>query len=195
MLQDLASPPPDAPSFVVHVDHRRVIEAALARHRPALAERARRLCRGRLDADDLVQDTLERALRAADQIREPRAVRSWLFTILTHVFIDRVRSLRAAPQAEVFSDVMADDEPIEAEPWTKLSLEDLQRALAHLPADARVVFIAHCVHGKPYQTIATELGIPRGTVGTRLLRARRVLRRVLTQVLAEREQAQATQPA
>jgi RNA polymerase sigma-70 factor (ECF subfamily) len=67
-----------------------------------------------------------------------------------------------------------------------LSLEDLQRAVVRLPVDARQVFLAHCVHGKPYQQVAQELGIPRGTVGTRLLRARRLLRRLLTQALEER---------
>jgi RNA polymerase sigma-70 factor (ECF subfamily) len=187
MLQDSATRLADDSFSAPMPDHRRGVEAALARHRPALAAHARRLCRGQLDADDLVQDTFERALRAADRVRDPGAVRGWLFTILTNVFIDRVRMLRSAPEAEagIIEEMPHVEEPPDDGPWARLTGDDLRAAVARLPADARAVYLAHCIEGMPYASIAAALGIPRGTVGTRLLRARRLLRRLLTERMAE----------
>jgi RNA polymerase sigma-70 factor (ECF subfamily) len=160
-----------------------IAPAMLAIHRSALTARARQLSRGQLDADDLVQDTLERALRAADQVRDPAAVRGWLFTILHRVFIDRVRTLRVAPEAEAVTDVAAED--TDDEPWRHLTLDDLRAAIARLSPDLRIVYVRRCGDGKSYAAIAEELGIPRATVGTRLLRARRQLREMLMARLDE----------
>jgi RNA polymerase sigma-70 factor, ECF subfamily len=187
MLQDGAARHDADPFPTADITSRRHIEAAVARHRPALAGHARRLCRGQLDPEDLVQDTLERALRAAGRVRDPQAVRGWLFTILTHVFIDRVRMMRSAPEAEsgTVDRIAAATESADTGPWDRLTGDDLRSAVVRLPDDAREVYLAHCIHGKPYAAIAEELGIPRGTVGTRLLRARRLLRRMLSERVQE----------
>jgi RNA polymerase sigma-70 factor (ECF subfamily) len=182
MLPSTAAPRDDG-AFIRASQPTTIAPALFAVHRTALKTRARQLCRGQLDADDLVQDTLERALRAADQVRDPEAVRGWLLAILHHVFIDRVRTLRVAPEAEAVTDVAAEDTV--DEPWQHLTLDDLRAAIARLSPDLRVVYVRRCGDGKSYAAIADELGIPRATVGTRLLRARRQLRELLLDRLDE----------
>jgi len=165
------------PSAVSDRAHRRALEAFLARHHAALSDRARRLCRQSVDAEDLVQDALERATRAFHQVRDEAAGRAWLFAILHNLFVDRVRVQQSAPTLEAINDERivgpdAGDPP----PWSNLTPDDLRAAVARLPERLRRSYCAHYFEGKDYATIAREIGIPRNTVGTRLLRARRQLR-------------------
>ncbi len=146
------------------------IEAAV----PALRRYAATLVRQRQDADDLVQDTLVRALAALPRdAARITAVRPWLFTILHNLGISRWRTLRrrAAGPAPLDSDL-----PVApAQDW-HLSTRDLLRGLDRLPADQRAVLLLVTVEGFEYREAATILGIPVGTVMSRLSRARDALR-------------------
>ena len=160
---------------------RSAFDALVAENRAALYGRARALCRTHLDADDLVQDTLERAFKAFGQIRDAERGRAWLFSILVRVFIDHLRRRRGKPETDPIDEerlpapVAAPRRPR----WADVTADDLQAAVAKLPADVREVYRMHALDGKDYIHIAETLAIPKGTVGTRLLRARRLLKELL----------------
>lgn len=144
----------------------------------ALGHLARRLCRNSADADDLVQDTFERALRAEGRYAERGQRRGWLATILLNRFRDgkRTTSRHAVPSAAI--EYFAAPEADEAQAWQLVSDADLAAALDQLdPAFRRVYELA--ARGLSYAEIAAELGISVNTVGTRLLRARLRLRDML----------------
>lgn len=128
-------------------------------------------------ADDLVQDAAERALARASSFRAGSNLRAWLLTILRHIYIDQLRGRR---------EIAVDDE---SAPWRTLEaphgevdglvLRDLQRALYLLPAAQREVLLLVCVEELSYQEASTVLGVPAGTVMSRLSRAREHLRVLL----------------
>ncbi|CAB3670178.1 sigma-70 family RNA polymerase sigma factor [Trinickia soli] len=128
-------------------------------------------------ADDLVQDTAERALARVGAFRQGTNVRAWLFTILRHIYIDQFRARR---------EIACDDDTA---PWHNMEaprevvdglvLRDLQRALYHLPLEQREVLLLVGVEELSYQEAASVLGVPIGTVMSRLSRAREHLRLLL----------------
>ncbi len=149
-------------------------------HVPALRALAMRLCRSAADADDLVQDALERAFRHFDGLAADSNLRSWLLSVLHHRFIDlcrrRARQPGMAPLGEHDAAVpAADDPPI----WASITEDNLRAAVAKLPAELRVVYELRIHGNRSHQEIARLLGIATMTVGTRLLRARRRLRDLL----------------
>nr|WP_112174794.1 sigma-70 family RNA polymerase sigma factor [Paraburkholderia unamae] len=128
-------------------------------------------------ADDLMQDAAERALSRWTSFRPQSNLRAWLFTILRHLYIDQLRGRR---------EIAVDDE---AAPWRALEaphgevdglvLRDLQRALYALPAAQREVLLLVCVEELSYGEASAVLGVPPGTVMSRLSRAREHLRALL----------------
>ncbi|HEX7836366.1 MAG TPA: RNA polymerase sigma factor [Kofleriaceae bacterium] len=149
-----------------------------------LARIARRLCGNDSDAADLVQDTYERALRAQDRCDERRNPRGWMVTILHHLFIDRRRKMRRSARTVAVDDLdLAVPEPDASPPWSSVTLQQVDSALATVGAEFRRVYDLH-VRGWTYDEIAAELKIPKGTVGTRLLRARGKLKDALMSDLA-----------
>lgn len=151
--------------------------ADLACHREALRAAARALARNSAEAEDLVQDAFERALRhLADGKPAPRNPRAWLVTILHNAFIDRVRSRRQ------MSDKVEDRPAPEPEPepvWAETTLDDVRRALAEIDPDLRAAFELHYLEGLRYREVARRLSIPENTVASRLFRARLALRHKL----------------
>lgn len=145
---------------------------------PALSAIARRLCGNPFDADDLVQDTIERALRAGHRYAEQGNRRGWLTTILRNRFRDhcRLARARALPVGEL--DDLAAPDAAAAAPWEHLTVAHVEAALEQLPARFRRVYELHA-SGLSYAEIARELGISINTVGTRLVRARNRLRVIL----------------
>ena len=181
-----------------------VSKAVFEKHVLALLGRlhgvARRLARTEADAEDLVSDTVERAWRFRDTLKSEKAFRAWIFQILNNTFITSLR------RAETRSTVDADgaEHPGEEDPdfslfeqmhqpfllWfnhpeqeflDKLLREDLDRALAALPEDYRVVVIMSDLQEFTYAEIAGHLAIPIGTVRSRLARARAALQKRLWQ--------------
>jgi RNA polymerase sigma-70 factor (ECF subfamily) len=160
--------------------------AVLSQHETVLKTLAKRLCRDTAEANDLVQDTFERALRAASN-QVPENPRAWLVTIMHNLFIDRCRRKRREPAMVTFGE-QTDVPPPEPEPepeWAAISIEQLKTALASLDDGFRRVYELHCFEGASYDEIAQALNIAKNTVGTRLARARLKLRELLRAQLAD----------
>ena len=138
------------------------IEAAI----PALRRYARALTRDAETADDLVQDTLVRALRS-EHLFHGGAVRSWLYTILTNLNRNRLRSLARRPIVTQLED---DDAADAAGP--EAGGRDIERALALLVEEQRTALLLVVLEGLTYREIAEVQGVPIGTVMSRLARAR-----------------------
>lgn len=144
----------------------------------ALAVLARRLCGNAADADDLVQDTLERALRARGTYIEQGNRRGWLAVILRNRFRDWYRTgRRQAQPSDEMDEIATPEEPARAA-WENITSEQIDEALATLAPRYRRVYELY-THGWTYAEIATELEISINTVGTRLLRARAKLKAIL----------------
>jgi RNA polymerase sigma-70 factor (ECF subfamily) len=129
-----------------------------------------------------VQDTFERALRAWDRLPEDANVRAWLVTILNNLFLDRCRRARRAPRVEGSGPTptveVASPEHTAPQPWANVTSAEVRDAVAQLDGDFRRAYELHLA-GRSYRQIAAELGVPTNTVGTRLLRARLKLKRIL----------------
>lgn len=168
------------------VSRRRMAELARA-HRPALEAVARRLCCGGPEAEDLVQDALERAVRNADKLSDPARARAWLVTVLHNLFIDRCRRKSRRPHHDALDEDRhgATPEEVTTASWSELGADDLRAAVAALPEEFRLPYEMHALHRASYDDIARALGIPRNTVGTRLFRARRKLRQILSERCGE----------
>jgi RNA polymerase sigma-70 factor, ECF subfamily len=151
----------------------------VAEHREALTALALRRCRGSADAEDLVQDTFERALRAWAHQPPGTNARAWLVTILNRLHIDRCRRARRAPFIYLERPPPRAIEPSTRPIWEAVSARQHRRAMACLDDQLRRVYELYAVEHKTYRDIGRLLGIPPATVGTRLMRARRTLRKVL----------------
>jgi len=139
---------------------------------PALRRYARALARDSDIADDLVQDTLVRALRS-EKLFLGGDLRAWLYTILTNLNRNRRRSLARQPTMMELHDTAADASGTEAEG------RDISRALATLAEDQRAVLLLVVLEGLSYRDVADIQGVPIGTVMSRLARARAQVRAVL----------------
>jgi RNA polymerase sigma-70 factor (ECF subfamily) len=144
---------------------------------PSLRRYARALTGNRDAADDLVQDTLERALGRAALFRPGGNARAWLFAIMHNVFVNQVRSAQARRT------VALDDQAIEAAGYEHahdgLAVRDIERALGMLSADQREVVLLVALEALSYADTARILGVPVGTVMSRLSRGRERLRVLL----------------
>ena len=145
---------------------------ALSEHIPRLRRYARSLTGDRWAADDLVQDTLVRALRS-EKLFLGGDLRAWLYTILTNLNRNRRRSLARQPAMMELHDTTADASGTEAES------RDISRALATLAEDQRAVLLLVVLEGLSYRDVADIQGVPIGTVMSRLARARAHVRAVI----------------
>ena len=140
---------------------------------PALRRYAWALLRDDAEADDLVQDCLVRALDRLNTRNGEGDIRPWLFTILHNLCVSRWRraKVRAAFLAET------DPEPsVPASQQSSAELRDVLQALDGLPMEQRQIVLLVAVEGLAYGEVAQILGIPVGTVMSRLSRARDRLR-------------------
>ena len=142
---------------------------------PRLRRYARALVADRSSADDLVQDTLERAWTRLHLWQRGTDLRAWLFTVMHNVHVNRTRGSRHhlpfdedAPETGV---VPAENSALE--------LRDLDRALAALPVEQREVLLLVALEDMSYAEMSAALGIPLGTVMSRLSRARERLRTLM----------------
>lgn len=154
-------------------------DALVAEHLPALRARAAQLCRTAVDPDDLIQDALVRAFRARGQLKDAGHARGWFLAIVTNTFLDALRRRRVRPgEVELAIDPPAPTAEHDA-PWAALDVEDVRAAVAELPEDVRDTYRMFALEGRDYVAIAEALGVPKGTVGSRILRARKRLRELL----------------
>jgi RNA polymerase sigma-70 factor (ECF subfamily) len=152
-------------------------DAAIREQIPRLRRYARALTGSREAADDLVQDTLERALARSALFRPGGNPRAWLFAIMHNMFVNQVRSAHA--RRTVALDPERDDAPIDDRADGRLAVRDLERALAALPTEQREVVLLIALEALSYADTAKVVGIPVGTVMSRLSRGRERLRLLL----------------
>jgi RNA polymerase sigma-70 factor (ECF subfamily) len=145
---------------------------------PRLRRYARALTRNRERADDLVQDTLGRAL-IKEQFWQPGTnLRAWLFTIMHNQNVNNVRrDVRESGAFDIEGISVA--LPATTDPTASRQLFELERALAQLPLEQRQVILLVGLEGMSYQDAAGILVIPVGTVRSRLSRGRDALRKLL----------------
>ncbi len=146
------------------------IEAAI----PSLRRYARALLRDRDAADDLVQDCLERALSRRHLWRGEGPVRAWMFRILLNLCRDGHRGAARAPLAMIDAATVDLARPGGQE--AHLALREVHDAMGRLPADQRAALLLVAVEGMRLHEAARALGIPEGTLVSRLGRARAALR-------------------
>ena len=143
---------------------------------PALRRYATALLRNRDEADDLVHDCLVRALDKLHTRREDAAVRAWLFTIMHHHFISQTRRRRSRPTPESLDESHENAVGLRPAQEDALHWRDLQRGLLLLPEEQRSVILLVSVEDMSYAEAAQVLGVPVGTVMSRLARGRERLR-------------------
>ena len=158
-------------------------------HVDALYRTALRMTGEAAAAEDLVQEAFLKAWKNLDRFERGTNFKAWIFTILTNAYInDYRRAARAPATVTDFADV----EPAGAEEVPHLSAEDVEklgdrlgdpakRALEKVPDEFRLVFLLATLEDMSYKDIAAMMGIPIGTVMSRLFRARSILRRELAE--------------
>ena len=156
-----------------------MVQPALAQHIAALRRYARALLGDRIEADDLVQDCLTRALSRAHLWRPGTDLRAWLFTILHNIHINNLRSRRAHVAANEDLSYGRNARAMAAPPDqdTRLELRDLERALDRIPDEQRQVLLLVGMEGMSYDEAARVVGVPIGTIMSRVARGRDALRR------------------
>lgn len=151
------------------------IETLIARFHGDVYRYAYRLCGRVQDAEDLAQQVFLIAHQRLEQLRDPANARAWLLAITRSQYCRMCRRKRPllADDSEFQLDGVADDVPEE------LDIEALDLALASLDDDFRVVLLMFYMEQLSYREIAEQLGIPIGTVMSRLARAKARLRQTL----------------
>ena len=149
---------------------------ALLAELPRLRRYARALVGERAAADDLVQDTLEKAWSRIGQWRAGSDLRAWLFSIMHNLRVDQLR--RPGVSTSSMEDEYLEP-PTRATQSDRLEVQDLDSALARLPREQREVLLLVALEEMSYGQVASVLGIPAGTVMSRLARGRERLRLIL----------------
>lgn len=149
--------------------------ADIAAHIPRLRRYARALAGDNHLADDLVQDTLERALTKFHLWRHGSDLRAWMFTIMHNVFINQLKARR-----ELALDDAVEDGLQSAPQSDPLELRDLETALRRLPVEQREVLLLVGLEQLSYAEASQALDVPVGTVMSRLSRGRERLRALMS---------------
>ena len=143
---------------------------------PRLRRYARALAGNQNDADDLVQDTLERAWQKSELWRGVADMRAWLFTMMHNLHVDGIRRGRLQT---VSMDENTPEVPVAATQEERLAVLDLQSALDRLPMEQKEIVLLVALEDMAYGDVARTLGIPIGTVMSRLSRGRERLRALM----------------
>jgi RNA polymerase sigma-70 factor (ECF subfamily) len=166
-------------------ERRAQFEREALAHLDALYAFALKLARSRDDAEDLVSDTLLRAFERWDQYHLGTNIRAWLFTILYHVFVSRkrridAREVHAPDDSEGWSafEAVGEIDP-EGRFYDSFLDDEITQAIDALPDEYRAAVVLSDLHDLRYAEIAEILGVPEGTVKSRLFRGRRILQKKL----------------
>ena len=150
-----------------------------------------RMTKSTAEAEDLVQDTVVKAMRARDQFQPGTNLKAWLLRILTNTFINRYRrggmerDLLDGPDADSLTDAWVGATTLramrdpETQALTPLVEAEVQRALDELPAEFRLAVVLSDIEELSYKEIADAMSCPIGTVMSRLHRGRRMLQKTL----------------
>lgn len=163
------SPPPDG------------LEGQIAAFRPRLVRFAYSLTRNPEDADDLAQDTIVRALAAGERFQPGTNLKAWLFRILHNLHLNRLRDAGHRPHLLALDAAVREarlpgrPSSVEDGVLERVSLERVLREFRRLPLHYSAPIYLCSVEGLSYAEIAVRLGIPIGTVMSRIYRGRRLL--------------------
>jgi RNA polymerase sigma-70 factor (ECF subfamily) len=143
---------------------------------PRLRRFARGLTGSAVEADDLVQAACERALSRQEQFQEGTRFDSWMFRIVQTIWIDQIRArgVRKEESDELEMERLGSDEPVRRAE-ARLQLAEVREALRHLPEEQRAALLLVTVEGLSYKEAAEVVGVPIGTIMSRLARARLAL--------------------
>jgi RNA polymerase sigma-70 factor (ECF subfamily) len=160
---------------------------------------ALRMTRNPADAEDLVQETMLRAYRAFDRFEPGTNLKAWLFRILTNAYINVYRKRQREPQKlsqdevedfDLYQQLKDHDPQFSATPESivldSLVDSDILEAIDSLPEQFRLAVILSDIEGFTYAEMAEIMGVPMGTVMSRLHRGRKALQRVLWEIARER---------
>jgi RNA polymerase sigma-70 factor (ECF subfamily) len=175
-------PPTPAPDRPPQEERRESFEREALAHLDTLYRVALRLSGNAADAEDLVQETMLRAYRAWDRFTLGTNAKGWLLTILRHLFINEYRRKRRHPESvdldtiepfAVFEDIQEKDP--QGAFFDRIVDDEVLRAVDQLPEAFREAVMLSDVEGLSYEEVAKVLGVPVGTVKSRLYRGRRLL--------------------
>jgi RNA polymerase sigma-70 factor, ECF subfamily len=145
---------------------------------PRLRRYARALTRSADRADDLVQETLMRAICKSHLWQPGSDIRAWLFTIMHNHYVNMVRRAMR-DEATIDIEQMSSSLVANTDPTASRQLRELEDALARLPTEQREVILLVGLEGMSYEAAAEVLSVPVGTVRSRLSRGRDALRRIM----------------
>jgi RNA polymerase sigma-70 factor (ECF subfamily) len=145
---------------------------------PRLRRYARALTRSADRADDLVQETLLRAISKSHLWQAGTDIRAWLFTIMHNHYVNMVRRA-IRDEATIDIEQMSSSLVATTDPTVSRQLRELEESLARLPGEQREVILLVGLEGMSYEAAAEVLGVPVGTVRSRLSRGRDALRRLM----------------
>jgi RNA polymerase sigma-70 factor (ECF subfamily) len=163
-------------------------EREVLEHLPALLAVASRLMRNGSEAEDLVQDSVLKAIRAREQFESGTNLKAWLLKILTNTFINRYRrgglerSVLDGPDADPLADgwvsasTMESLRDPESQALRPILEAEIGKALEELPTEFRLAVVLSDVEDLSYKEISDVMGCPIGTVMSRLHRGRRMLK-------------------
>ncbi len=159
-------------------DLRREIVAVI----PRLRRFARGLTGNQSDADDLVQVALEKALTRLHQFKPGTRLDSWLYRIVQTSFLDERRKAQRR-EVDMEQEQLENTPSIASQEYSERNagIADIDRALAQLPDEQRLIVVAVLVEGHSYRDAADMMGLPIGTVMSRLSRARKALQAALSE--------------
>jgi RNA polymerase sigma-70 factor (ECF subfamily) len=145
---------------------------------PRLRRFARALCGNAHDADDLVQTTVERALKHAGQLRPDSQLAGWTFGILRNAWIDEQRA--RGRRTRLFAPAESGEHVADATHGSQAELLAVQEALQRLPEEQRLAVALVLIEGLSYKEAAHIMEVPVGTLTSRLARGREALQELLT---------------
>jgi len=144
---------------------------------PALRRYAFTLFHQQDDADDLVQDCLERAIRKQNLWQKKSSLRAWLFTMQHNLFVNQLKSKARKPElvssSEELTHIIDNNQP-------NVLMRDIHYCMQQLTEDQREVLLLITVEGFSYKEVGNIVGIPIGTVMSRLSRAREMLQKLMS---------------
>jgi RNA polymerase sigma-70 factor (ECF subfamily) len=164
-----------------------IFSQAALEHIDALYGYAIALTRNQTEAEDLVQETYLRAVRAFGHLMPNSNLKSWLFVIMRNAWLNQLRHARSGPRFIELDNEEEDltrwPDPLARDPYVlylrKLESQEIKEAIESLPGPYREIIVLRDIEGFSYQQIAALLDCPAGTVMSRLGRARENLRRML----------------
>lgn len=151
----------------------------LAGELPPLRRFARALCGDAALADDLVQDCVERALIKSHLYDPARPLRAWLYAVLRNLYISSLRRTGRSGVIKTVDDLQNGEGSVAPQQEDRLSVTSVSEALDRLASQHREVIVLIALEEMSYRDAAEILGIPLGTVMSRLSRAREQLRQIL----------------